>query len=301
MRKFILLFTALVLPCLFAFGQVGLGRVDISKNSTFTSYTTISQNCENLECGGVVASIFDFLQIPKEKSKNPDSVWSKFSSGMVENFTFVVAIATFLFFLDAKLGGTVILSLIASFILLLEFECAYLEGFMGGEAIFMFMVGIIFVLVDFLLVGSLYLGLIGALFVLISIFLSIIPTDIFAEGFSFSTLLDVLTSGLWKVIFAFFIASVLFYIFGRFFKKSPLWKKFVLEGGQNLGDKGIMNKTLLGAKGFVSAELVPNGKVDISGNSYDASSFDSSFIEKGAEIEVVGLKDFQITVKKINK
>lgn len=209
----------------------------------------------------------------------------------------LVAIALFLIFADLKSGGLGVLGAIGGALLALVFFGAHIAGLSGYSAIILAGIGAALIVADIWL-GSAILMIAGALFLIFALLIYSVDPEIFAPPLSLSDCAAAANSALWNFIMSLALASVLLFFFGKFIKKTPLWKKFVLEGGLKSGDKGIVESGLAGQRGVVIAELVPNGKVEIGGVAYDASSADSSFIGKGEEVEVLGAGDFQIKVKR---
>ena len=84
-------------------------------------------------------------------------------------------------------------------------------------------------------------------------------------------------------------------------KTTPLWKRLVLEGGQpdelaNFSDSGLVGK-----KGRVVSDLMPNGKVEVDGQIYDAASIDGNCIVKNTEIIVDKFESFALKVRTLDK
>ena len=107
-------------------------------------------------------------------------------------------------------------------------------------------------------------------------------------------------------IFGAVIASVLsvFFAFSAFavwlwvVPKTSLGRKMYLNTSQDGHAPRVDNAAMLGRTGLALTVMVPTGKVEIDGASYDARC-ESSHIEKGEKVKVVGADSFVLKVEKI--
>lgn len=149
-------------------------------------------------------------------------------------------------------------------------------------------VGAVFVLVEVFVPGFGFFGISGSLSIAIGIIVRICQGLNVAQ--SIALILVVL--GFFVVMFMIFVFSAQYGLLGRtalFENKSSLDKNY------NIADKQI--RKLVGKTGKAISKLSLAGKAKIRGKIYDVVSI-NSYIEEGAHIKVVEIKDNTIFVRK---
>lgn len=209
----------------------------------------------------------------------------------------LMGIGIFLLLLEVKTAGFGVFGILGISALAVVFLGSQAAGLTGYEAVLIFAAGIALLAIElFVLPGFFVFGAAGAGLVLYSLVMAgAAPMP--SEG-RFPSL-DSMMAGFGKVAAAALIAAVLLYFSRSLFKSSPLWRRMVLDGGLGNGGLGKVEGGLVGMRGRAVSDMLPNGKVEVGGKSYDGMSEDSSFIPKGADIEVAGADSFQLKVRKI--
>ena len=81
--------------------------------------------------------------------------------------------------------------------------------------------------------------------------------------------------------------------------RSKTWRRFSLKQkvDSSVMPEPVQQSIRVGDTGMTVSRLAPMGKVEISGNIYEAKSMDS-YIDPRQEVEVVGFENFNIIVRK---
>ena len=211
----------------------------------------------------------------------------------------LMGLGIFLLIIEFKTGGFGLMGILALCMLAVVFFGAHVAGLAGYEVPLLFLIGVLLLLVEaFLLPGFFVFGVAGLVMMVLALVLAG-ANPMPSEGLVPN--LESLSSGIAQFMAALGVAVVLLAVFGRYFKNTALWRMFVLDGGLGNGTQGALDSGLEGMRGVVLAALVPNGKVLVGGKSYDATNADGTFLEKGAEIEVVSRDSFKLEVRKAGR
>ena len=185
---------------------------------------------------------------------------------------------------------------------LLYFAPHYLQGLAENWEILVFFAGLILLALEiFVLPGFGVAGVLGILFIVLGLTLSLIksvPSTNFPvnlpEGNAF-------VKALFVVIVSMIISiSVSFYLFGRFIKSSAFSRvsvQSVISKEEGFMGVDMSSQNLVGKSGTAFTILRPSGKVEINGNIYDATA-ETGYIDKGEKIEVVRFETAQLFVRK---
>ena len=227
------------------------------------------------------------------------SLFEKIAKYIVAASAVLTGLGMFLIFIEFKTSGFGIFGIIGAALMLVVFFGSNIAGFAGYEAAVLFVLGLGLVLAEFFLFPGVFVAaLLGIALIVASIALS--GASIPQGGWLPSW--ESLSGALWNCVLSVALAFVFLAVFGRFFKGSFIWKKFVLEGGLGMGKYSENLKdaeeSLVGKTGTTFTEMAPNGKVEIGGKIYDAANIGGGFLEKGVGVVVVGRDSFQIKVKK---
>lgn len=181
---------------------------------------------------------------------------------------------------------------------LLFFAPLYLEGLAANWEIALFIVGLILLVLEiFVIPGFGVAGVLGIVFIVCGLALSLVMND----WFDFTvTASEQLTKSVILVLASMTGAIVLCVILGQSILNSPVFRKLVLEDGQR-SDKGyITGKQTLNLKdkeGICTTDLRPSGKVEIDGEIYDAVALDG-YIIRGKTVYVVKQESYNIFVRR---
>ena len=185
---------------------------------------------------------------------------------------------------------------------LLYFTPLYLEGLAENWEVIIFLLGIVLLAVEiFVIPGFGVAGVAGIALIMTSLILSLINN----VGFDFEMTMPT------QIINAFL--TVILATVGGFFGSIYLAKKFVTTSfmssmvlsavqNKNEGFVGVDTKEhgLIGKQGTTKTILRPSGKVEVEGDTYDATAL-SGYIDKGEAIQVVKYETAQLFVRKINQ
>jgi len=152
-------------------------------------------------------------------------------------------------------------------------------------SILMLLAGLFLVFLEFFLPGAI-LGILGSLLVIASVVV-------------FATV----AVALWMVFVYIVIVIVLSIILVRYalwkIRSAPKGESIYLNSDQEGYVASEYPKELLGKKGHALTDLKPSGHAMIEGQRWQATST-GAYIEKGAEVEVIGGEGGHLIVKKVH-
>lgn len=265
------------------------------------------ENCGGfpLLASGIASNALELLKkaYPDAKSveieKMSLSAFEKFAKYIAKFSPIIMGIALLFFFLELKTAGFGVFGIIFIALMALLFLGVNAAGLAGYEIPIIFGTGVLMLIIEFsLLPGTFIFGVLGIILISISLVMvgaAPIPTS------GFSDILNALALGVGKFSIALIIAFTLLYFLRPLIKSTPLWKRLVLEGGQpdelaNFSDRGLVGK-----RGDAISDLMPNGKVSVEGQIYDAASEDGTCIVKDTPVEVVKFESFALRVRSLRK
>ncbi len=278
------------------------GVSDSGKVVTFTTLEAMKYGF----CEGEANSVAEVLEIVGIKDYNlaeqqlseMDSILDFLMSSGVSGFLIMIIIGGIYFELQSPgIGFPILASLVAA---LLYFAPNYLEGMAENWEILLFVAGLILLALEvFVIPGFGIAGILGALFVVSGLTLSLVGN----VGFEFTPANgDELARALFTVIISTLLAIVVSIYLGSKLLSSTMFSRFVLETSQNKEDGFIgVDATefdLLNKEGVTSTILRPVGKVEIEGIIYDATA-EVGYIEQGEKIKVIRFETAQLFVRKI--
>ena len=182
----------------------------------------------------------------------------------------------------------------------LYFAPLYIEGLATHFEIILFVVGLILLGVEiFVIPGFGVAGILGIISILAGLVLSLVYND----GFDFSFVEPE------KIIRAFLVVTVSVVLagiasvyFGPKLLYSSAFKNIILHSSQETSSGYTsafpFSHTLIGKTGTAITMLRPSGKIEVEGETYDATAL-SGFIEKGETIKVVKYETAQLVVSRI--
>ena len=181
----------------------------------------------------------------------------------------------------------------------LFFAPLYLQGLAENWEIALVILGVILLALEiFVIPGFGIAGILGIIFVLCGLALSMVENDFL--DFTF-TKPGVLMTSFLIVIGAMFGAVALMFLMGKNIMNSSMFRRLVLEDEQR-ADVGYTSSPqkvdLLQKTGIARTVLRPSGKIEIEGVWYDAVALDG-FIDAGETIYVEKHENYNLFVRKI--
>ncbi len=171
----------------------------------------------------------------------------------------------------------------------LYFGGSVLAGISGWEAVLLFLVGLVLLLVEvFVLPGFGVAGIIGFIAIFGSVFIAT-PDP---------------ATAVQSVVIALVAAVVLVVVLFKFMPGRSLWSRLVLQMGETpdrgyVAAKAGLNE-YLGKTGVAKSTLRPSGTADIDGRYVDVVT-SGDFIAQGARVEVIDVEGMRVVVREIKE
>lgn len=266
---------------------------------------TVSEAIENNFCEGRASSIDDLLaqqgksdyEIIYHEPSTVEDVIAVFLNPVVSGFLILIIFAGIYFELQTPgIGFALLASVIA---IILYFIPYYLTGLATNWEVAVFIVGVVFLLVEiFVLPGFGVFGILGILGVLTGLTLGMIPNEAFdftfvASGKLFSALLTVILSVILATVLIFSITP-----------KVNEWKAFssISLATTQQSDEGYTatsySDSMVGKEGIAHTRLLPSGKILVEDEVYDAYSR-GEFIARGEKVKIISAEGTSLKVKKV--
>lgn len=278
------------------------GIIDSGKVLTFT----VNEAIKHGFCDGEVTSVYEILEkngikkyeIIKQRVTTVDKIINFFLNPVVSGILIMLIVLGIYYELQTPgIGFAFIVALIAA---VLFFVPYYLEGLLAYWEIILFVSGVILLLVELLLIpGFGVAGITGIILMILGL------TFAMVDNVGFSLPLDGISS-LVRSFLTVLVSLTVAFIVSLFLtpkimdvriENETIGLKTTLEteGGYTALNKDLLS--LKGQVGFAYTVLRPAGKVKIGEEIYDAVAL-LDYIEKNEEIEVVGVQNMQLVVKK---
>lgn len=186
----------------------------------------------------------------------------------------------------------------------------YMTGLATTWEIIAIVAGLVIVLADLFVVGSLgMLAVPGFILMGVGLVASFIPTGV-GGGLQFGDGLRALRNGLVVVIGGTGVSLVIFGMLAKYLRMVPAFRQLqlapaggagavVTTGGaavRDVADRSVSDAVFVGALGVAHTQLRPAGKARFGEFLVDVVSF-GSFIGAGTEIEVIGVSGARVTVR----
>ena len=203
-------------------------------------------------------------------------------------------------YFEMKAPGLGLPSIIAILGAVLYFAPLYLDGLAANWEILIFVIGLILLALEiFVIPGFGIVGILGILFVIGGLTLSLINNDFFHFP---GNAMDVIGHALLRVTLTLIIGMVLAATFGGSIFNFPVFNRMILKSEQR-SEQGYTIKQnelqeLVGKHGIAISDLRPSGKVEIDGTIYDAIS-DAEYILKNTPVQVTKMTGYSVRVKKV--
>ena len=219
----------------------------------------------------------------KKIIKGSDDMDFIIDSSMVQSLLLVVIFLSIL--VEIKTGGTGVGALLGLIAAAVFWGSSYVKGLVSLYQIVIFIVGVIFIIIEIL---TPTVGLLAGIGV-VAIFYSLI----LAMGGDINAI--------YMMAISLVIAIIIFAIIIKKLPSSKLWKKIILTNTSST-EQGYVSSVdysqYLNKEGIVLTELRPSGSVEIDGVPVDVVS-EGKFISKGEKVRVVKIEGMRIIVRKV--
>ena len=219
----------------------------------------------------------------KKIIKGSDDMDFIIDSSMVQSLLLVVIFLSIL--VEIKTGGTGVGALLGLIAAAVFWGSSYVKGLVSLYQIAIFIVGVIFIIIEIL---TPTVGLLAGIGV-VAIFYSLI----LAMGGDINAI--------YMMVISLVIAIIIFAIIIKKLPSSKLWKKIILTNTSST-EQGYVSSVdysqYLNKEGIVLTELRPSGSVEIDGVPVDVVS-EGKFISKGEKVRVVKIEGMRIIVRKV--
>jgi len=275
----------------------------ISQEGEVITFST-NEAIENGFCEAELNSIEEILKrnnienytVEKYELSSTENIISLFLNPIVSSILILLIIGGLYFELQTPgIGFPIMASIVA---LILYLTPYYLNGLAENWEIFLFLIGMIFIIIEiFVIPGFGVAGIFGLALTIGSLMLLMLNNDVF--DFTFVVSKDILNAS-GSILIAVLGFGLLLFFGGIKFTESQAFKKVRLEETQDL-DKGYISRKysdkLIGKSGKAMTILRPSGKITISDKIYDATT-SGEYIEKNSKIIVLSNEGSTLKVKK---
>ena len=275
----------------------------ISQEGEVITFST-NEAIENGFCEAELNSIEEILKrnnienytVEKYELSSTENIISLFLNPIVSSILILLIIGGLYFELQTPgIGFPIMASIVA---LILYLTPYYLNGLAENWEIFLFLIGMIFIIIEiFVIPGFGVAGIFGLALTIGSLMLLMLNNDVF--DFTFVVSKDILNAS-GSILIAVLGFGLLLFFGGIKFTESQAFKRVMLEDTQDL-DKGYISRKysdkLIGKSGKAMTILRPSGKITISDKIYDATT-SGEYIEKNSKIIVLSNEGSTLKVKK---
>ena len=275
----------------------------ISQEGEVITFST-NEAIENGFCEAELNSIEEILKrnnienykVEKYELSSTENIISLFLNPIVSSILILLIIGGLYFELQTPgIGFPIMASIVA---LILYLTPYYLNGLAENWEIFLFLIGMIFIIIEvFVIPGFGVAGIFGLALTIGSLMLLMLNNDVF--DFTFVVSKDILNAS-GSILIAVLGFGILLFFGGIKFTESQAFKRVMLEDTQDL-DKGYISRKysdkLIGKSGKAMTILRPSGKITISDKIYDATT-SGEYIEKNSKIIVLSNEGSTLKVKK---
>jgi membrane-bound serine protease (ClpP class) len=275
----------------------------ISQEGKVITFSTI-EAIENGFCEAELNSIEEILKrnnienykVERYELSSTENIISLFLNPVVSSILILLIIGGLYFELQTPgIGFPIMASIVA---LILYLTPYYLNGLAENWEIFLFLIGMIFIVIEvFVIPGFGVAGIFGLALTIGSLMLLMLNNDVF--DFTFVVSKDILNAS-GSILIAVLGFGLLLFFGGIKFTESQVFKRVMLEDTQDL-DKGYISRKysdkLIGKSGKAMTILRPSGKITISDKIYDATT-SGEYIEKKSKIIVLSNEGSTLKVKK---
>ena len=275
----------------------------ISQEGEVITFST-NEAIENGFCEAELNSIEEILKrnnienykVERYELSSTENIISLFLNPVVSSILILLIIGGLYFELQTPgIGFPIMASIVA---LILYLTPYYLNGLAENWEIFLFLIGMIFIVLEvFVIPGFGVAGIFGLALTIGSLMLLMLNNDVF--DFTFVVSKDILNAS-GSILIAVLGFGLLLFFGGIKFTESQAFKRVMLEDTQDL-NKGYISRKysdkLIGKSGKAMTILRPSGKITISDKIYDATT-SGEYIEKNSKIIVLSNEGSTLKVKK---
>lgn len=278
---------------------------DIKQKGKVITFTTAEAIKYNF-CDGEASSVKEILEkegvnkytLQTYRPTIMDNIIGFLLSPVVSGFLILLIIGGIYFELQTPgIGFALVIALVAG---ILFFAPLYLEGLADNWEISLFVLGLVFLVLEiFLIPGFGVFGILGIACMVSGLAFSLVLNDFFDFNVTSG---ERLTNSFILVLISIIAAVALGVMFGGNLLKTRAFKRLVLQDEQQSKEGYQVGKQeieLLGKTGFAKTDLRPSGKIEIDGVWYEAISREG-FIEHGTPILVTKIENYNLIVKKQN-
>lgn len=202
-------------------------------------------------------------------------------------------------YIEIKVPGFGLPGILSAVCFAIFFAGHYVAGLAGWEAPVLFIVGLAFILSElFIHPGTVFPGLIGAVFVVTAVVWAMIDRY---PGAPLIPDAELLLWPLLKLTLAVVLAIVGCYFLAQYLPQSSVFGGLVLASSQPQGaalsaTKSEFTRLAVGAEGVAHSILRPSGKAEFDGRLYDVIT-PGQFVDPGTPLRVVDVEGMRIVVE----
>ncbi len=256
--------------------------------------TLTAREAESLEFSdGTVSTLEELLQAldlaEAELVRISPTTWEQLSGWLIKPTVaaILLSLAFIFLILEVLTAGFGIAGLLSILCFGLYFGGHFFAGVSGWLSIFLFLVGIVLLLVEAFIPGFGVFGIGGLVSVLVSIVLAAGTTEL----------------GVKMLLISLFVSGVAGYLFFRYLHRRGALRRFILFDAATREEGFISSKDLqhlVGEKGTTVTPLRPSGIALIKGSRYDVVS-EGSFIQQGVAVEVIKVEGRRVVVSPLQE
>lgn len=277
------------------------GIIDSGKVLTFTTSEAIKHNfCEGE--ANTLEEVIEKLGIEKYTiteyvAKPIDKIIAFLLNPVVSSILMLMIFGGIYFELQTPGVGFPLAAAVLGAVL--YFAPLYLEGLAANWEILLFILGLILIAVEiFVLPGFGIAGILGIVFIVTGLTLSLIENDFF--DFTFTPRFEI-SKAFIRVVGTLAGGLLLMAIFGKSLFNTPAMKRIMLMDEQRSKEGYVIShveqESLVGSTGIAITDLRPSGKVECNDEIYDAVT-EGGFITKGSTVKVMKAEGYSIIVRK---
>ncbi len=213
----------------------------------------------------------------------------------------IIGIGLLGLFIEFKTPGFGFFGIAGIIFVLIFFGSKYVSGLAGQEEILVFILGVSLVALElFLFPGLIFPAFLGLFMIIGSILWAMV--DVWPKS-DFSWSIETFEGPIKELSLAMLTTIGMVLLLTRILPKTSVWNKLILSS--TVGDTTLKKLDIcvptpkMGSIGKAVSELYPIGQVEINGKRYEAKT-SLGKIDKGSSIEVTGINDYGLIVKKNN-
>lgn len=217
------------------------------------------------------------------------STWDRVSGWLINPIvaTGILTLAFVFLIVEVLTAGFGLAGLLSILCFGLYFGGHFFAGVSGWPAVFLFVLGIVLLLVEAFIPGFGLFGIGGLVAVIVSIVLSSVSA----------------VAGLRALLYSFFLSGIVGYVAFKYFQRKGILRRFIhLDAStRELGYRSSQDfASLQGKRGLVITPLRPAGIIELEGSRFDVVS-EGAFINTGESVEIVKVEGNRIVVRSIKK